>query len=297
MHVGNIKIVFLQRKEMQHNSFPRNIISYRVVFMKKFLSIILIFMAVVTTTQAQDNYPVYLVEDELPNGVEWLPEPPDTTSTQFVYDITQYMWGKSIRNTQRGVEATEHWVTSATEMAEFFSVPFGMTIPTFRLSVTKPKATFRRKRPYVRFNEPTSIPWDEERERNIGSYPSGHTIRGWGLALVLCEVNPDHQNDILKLGYEWGQSRVITGYHWQSDVNASRLMAAGVYARLHTCAEFMSDMAAAREEYQRLSEGQAAIMELRPTPSSSAQIYNINGVPASEKTNGIVIKNGEKVSQ
>ena len=281
--------------------------------MKKLSSIIIIFMVVITTTHAQDTYPIYFTADELPNGVEWLPEPPDTTSSQFVYDITQYMWGKSLRDTPRGEEATAHWVTSATEMAEFFTVPFGMnisengtpaifkliarSIPTFRLSVTKPKDTYGRKRPYVRFNEPTSIPWDEERERNTGSYPSGHTIRGWGLALVLCEVNPDHQNEILKLGYEWGQSRVITGYHWQSDVNASRLMAAGVFARLHTSEEFLSDMAAAREEYQRLSGGQAAIIELIPTPSTTAQTYNINGVPTSETTNGIVIKNGQKVIQ
>jgi len=282
--------------------------------MKKMFCIILIFMVTVATTHAQeDNYPPYFVADELPNGVEWLPEPPDTTSSQFVYDITQYMWGKSLRDTPRGVEATAHWVTSATEMAEFFSVPFGMSIseedtpaifklvarsiPTFRLSVTKPKETFARKRPYVPFNEPTSIPWDEERERNTGSYPSGHTIRGWGLALVLCELNPDHQDELLKLGYEWGQSRVIAGYHWQSDVNASRLMAAGVFARLHTSAEFLSDMAAAREKFRRLSGGQAAIIELSPNPSSSGQIYNINGVQASETTKGIVINSGQKVIQ
>ena len=283
-------------------------------FMKKFLSIVVIFMVAITTTHAQEvTYPVYFIADDLPNGVEWLPEPPDTTSSQFVYDITQYMWGKRLRDTPRGEVATAHWVTGATEMAEFFSVPFGMkiseegtpaifkliarSIPTFRLSVTKPKEAFGRKRPYVRFNEPTSIPWDEERERNTGSYPSGHTIRGWGLALVLCEVNPSNQNEILKLGYEWGQSRVITGYHWQSDVNASRLMAAGVYARLHTSEEFMNDMAAAREEFQRLSGGQAAIIELDPTPSKTAKTYNINGTPASETTNGIVIENGQKVIQ
>ena len=168
-----------------------------------------------------------------------------------------------------------------------------LAVPTFRLSVTRPKEVYSRKRPYVRFNEPTSIPWDEEREYNTGSYPSGHTIRGWGLALVLSELNPARQNELLKLGYEWGQSRVITGYHWQSDVNASRLMAAGVFARLHTSEEFMNDMAAAREEFKRLS-GQASIIELQPTPSSSAQIYNINGTPASETTNGVVIKDGKK---
>ena len=281
--------------------------------MKK-LFIFLVTILMTQTMKSQDvSIEPYFTSDELPDGVACLPEPPDTIGALFAHDIMQYMWGKTIRDTQRGKDAAAHWVTSAEEMAQFFSVPFGMTIsleetpaifklvsrviPTFRLSVTRPKEVYRRKRPYVRFNEPTSIPWDEERERNTGSYPSGHTIRGWGLALVLCEVNPSNQNEILKLGYEWGQSRVITGYHWQSDVNASRLMAAGVYARLHTSEEFMNDMAAAREEFQRLSGGQAAIIELDPTPSKTAKTYNINGTPASETTNGIVIENGQKVIQ
>ena len=73
------------------------------------------------------------------------------------------------------------------------------------------------------------------------------------MALLLCEINPAAQDEILKLGYEWGQSRVRSGYHWQSDVDASRLVAAAGYARLHTNAEFLADIAAARAEYARKS--------------------------------------------
>ncbi len=210
----------------------------------------------------------YFSAEELPNGILWLPSPPDSTSTQFVYDITQYVWGKSIRDTERGQQAIAHGAIQVADMAALFSEPFGLfisekttpaifrllnrAIPTFRLSVTEPKSVYMRKRPYVLFNEPTLIPADEEVLRDTGSYPSGHTIRGWGVALVLCEVNPSHQDAILKLGYEWGQSRVIAGYHWQSDVDASRMMAAAVFARLHTNADFLADMAAACAEYRRL---------------------------------------------
>lgn len=235
---------------------------------KQLLTVVVVLLAAICV-QAQVAIKPYFSESELPDGVAWLPDPPDTMSTRFVYDITQYMWGKTIRETPRGKEATSHWVTGVEGMAKFFSEPFGTTIsqeatpaifkllarsiPTFRLSVSRPKSVYHRKRPYVRYAEPTGIPWDEEREYNTGSYPSGHTIRGWGMALVLCEVNPDRQNDLLRLGYEWGQSRVIAGYHWQSDVDASRLMAAGVFARLHTSPEFMADMAAAQQEYQRIT--------------------------------------------
>ena len=36
-------------------------------------------------------------------------------------------------------------------------------------------------RPYVRYNEPTLIPKDEDLLRDNGSYPSGHSIRGWAM--------------------------------------------------------------------------------------------------------------------
>ena len=71
------------------------------------------------------------------------------------------------------------------------------------------------------------------------------------MALLLSEINPDAQNELFKLGYEWGQSRVIAGYHWQSDVDASRMLAAASYARLHACEEFLKDMADARKEFKK----------------------------------------------
>ena len=74
------------------------------------------------------------------------------------------------------------------------------------------------------------------------------------MALLLSEVNPAALDALMKLGYEWGQSRVILGYHWQSDVNASIALASACFARLHTSKDFQADMAAACEEYERLSK-------------------------------------------
>ena len=276
-----------------------------------FMIVFAILMAQTMKSQDVSTAP-YLTADDLPNAVAWLPEPPDTIGALFTHDIMQYMWGKSIRDTQRGKEAADHWVTSAEEMAKFYSVPFGMTlseeetpaifrlmsrvIPTFRLSVAKPKEVYGRKRPYVRFNEPTGIPWDEEREYNTGSYPSGHTIRGWGLALVLCEINPECQDDLLKLGYEWGQSRVIAGYHWQSDVDASRLLAAGVFARLHTCPEYLADLVAAQEEFKRLKGETDDINSVKivPHPAAQRHSYTVSGTPANDTYRGIIIEDGQK---
>ena len=74
------------------------------------------------------------------------------------------------------------------------------------------------------------------------------------MALLLSEINPDAQNELFKLGYEWGQSRVIVGFHWQSDVDASRMLAAACYARLHACQDFLDDLAAAKKEFQKLQK-------------------------------------------
>ena len=62
------------------------------------------------------------------------------------------------------------------------------------------------------------------------------------------------QNELLKLGYEWGESRIIIGYHWKSDVEAARALASAVYARLHASEEFLTDMAAARREFAKLTK-------------------------------------------
>lgn len=214
---------------------------------------------------AQNEQP-YLSADELPNAVYWLPAPPAPGSSQFMYDISQYYWGKEQRlDTARANKAIREAQYEVADMVRQFSAAFGMEISekttpaiyrvlnrgvlTIRLSATKPKSTYMRTRPYAYFNEPTLVPEEEDELRTNGSYPSGHTVRGWGMALLLCEINPNAQDELFILGYEWGQSRVIAGYHWQSDVDASRMLAAACYARLHTCQTFLDDMAAAKKEF------------------------------------------------
>ena len=260
-----------------------------------------------------DDEAMYFEIDDLPNAVKWLPAPPEPNSTQFAYDLTQYMWGKGERlNEERAQQAIENGVTDMVDMAKQFSVPFGMEISkektpcifnvlnrgmlTIRLCATKPKTAITRLRPYVRYQEPTLIPADEETLRENGSYPSGHSIRGWATALLLCEINPAAQDDILALGFQWGQSRVIAGYHWQSDIDAGRLLASAGYARLHTNEQFLADMAAARAEYARLAGQSTSVESVRAAnPTPSAAIYNLAGEQIGvEPYTGVYIQSGKK---
>ena len=206
----------------------------------------------------------YLEKKDLPNILSFLPAPPAEGSPVFEADKAIHHWAISLPEGERTRRAIREGTTNVDSMAVCFSDAFGRelsrettpltmhlldrSIRTFRLAATAPKKAYMRKRPFVYYNEGTRIPEDEDEERDTGSYPSGHTARGWGMALVLSQLNPERQDAIMSVGYEWGQSRVITNYHWQSDVDASRLMTSACFARLQACEQFRLDLAAALDE-------------------------------------------------
>ncbi len=208
----------------------------------------------------------YLKAKDLPNAMLFLPPPPQDSTADFERDVRLHEQAKALRNTARGKRAIAEATTNVDTMAALFSGAFGMelsqeatpktmhllrrSIRTFRLSASGPKKAYLRKRPYVYYHEHTLIPGHELAETMSGSYPSGHTVRGWGMALVLSQLRPERQDTLLHAGYEWGQSRVIAGYHWQSDIDAARLLASACFARLQADPEFMKDLAAARRELQ-----------------------------------------------
>lgn len=209
--------------------------------------------------------PKYFTPEEMPDPLKFLPPPPGWTSPLFAGDYAAYLWGKTVRPTERGDTAIKHAAYLFDEISETFADAFGMKVTkektpaihkvlfkgvvTAMHSYAQTKKTYGRARPFVRYGEGTPFPEDEKNLKDNGSYPSGHTVRGWCLGLLASEINPARQNELLKLGYEYGESRVIIGYHWKSDVEAARAVASAVYARLHTSEEFLADMAAARKEF------------------------------------------------
>ena len=90
---------------------------------------------------------------------------------------------------------------------------------------------------------------DEVELGKEGSYPSGHTMRGWTTALLLAEINPANADTIYARGWMYGESRVIVGAHWQSDVDATRVAASIGYSALHTSPAFREQMHKAQYEF------------------------------------------------
>lgn len=246
--------------------------------MKKLMIVAVMTMATVCA-QAQSDVEAYFTAKEMPDMLKWCPAPPDTVGAAFTYDIMQYMWGKQMRqDKERAAIAIRDAVYGLDCIIREFSEPFGMQISKEETpeiykvlrdgtatcdSICKlPKKYYMRRRPFMRMQEPTLYPQDEPALRKNGSYPSGHTILGWSSALLLSEINPDRADTILARGYMYGESRVIVGAHWQSDVDAGRLAASAAYARLHTSERFLKQMRLARLEY-RCKAGLATPSEVK----------------------------------
>ena len=171
---------------------------------------------------------IYFSEKEMPDMLQFLPAPPDTTSTGFANDIMQYMWGKTQRlDPERADIAIRDAVYGLETIINEFSEPFGLQISetetpeiyrllqnallTCECISTSPKQYYRRMRPYVRFKEPTLIPEQENRLKNDGSYPSAHAVLGWSAALLLMEINPEIQGR-LELKPKGWQGKLLSGY-------------------------------------------------------------------------------------
>lgn len=228
------------------------------------------FSAIVLSSFSQDmKVDTFLDLNDVASSLMLLPPPPQPGSILFLYDEARYKWGKSQRETPRGDQAVADACVEGDGVPNAFSEAFGIKISESTtpeiyklilrmredagdLATREAKEYYKRVRPFVFYHEMTCNPDQQQELSANGSYPSGHTAIGWATALVLAEINVDRQNEILKRGYEMGQSRVICGYHFQSDVDAARLVASAVVARLHANDEFMKQLKKAKKEFEAL---------------------------------------------
>ncbi len=114
------------------------------------------------------------------------------------------------------------------------------------------KNRYARQRPFVSDDTlPTCIE-PTTQLRASGSYPSGHAAFGWAWALLLAELVPSRADALLQRGRDYGDSRVVCGVHFPSDVDAGRVIAAAAIARLHAEPTFRRELEDARLELARV---------------------------------------------
>jgi acid phosphatase (class A) len=83
------------------------------------------------------------------------------------------------------------------------------------------------------------------------SYPSGHSLSGYLLALTLIQIVPEKRQQIFDRADEYVHNRLVCGVHYASDIEASRKLAYAIFGSLAISSRFQHDLAAAREETRR----------------------------------------------
>ncbi len=281
--------------------------------MKKMLLMAVTAISVTMSVNAQDDaLQPYFELDQLPQLINIMPPPPAFDSPEFANDVVRYGWGKQQRQDKERVElaiADAEW-DDHTKLYAQWKDAFGLEITETgtpeiwklmetSLATTDPmrkeiKAFYHRQRPFERFDD--SMPSHEEDNlRGEGSYPSGHSLRGWGISLLLAQIAPSRADEIFSRGWDYCNSRVIVGAHWQSDVDASRTAASIGFCALQGSEAFIAQMKKAQQEYQEKTGSAGMRTVVAPDNQSSARIYHIDGTAVDENANGIIIEEGKKI--
>ena len=206
----------------------------------------------------------YLNPEVLPDSLALIPPPPAEGSAALALDKEVSKKSLALRGTPRWDLAAEDAELMFPEAAGTFSCALGIpiteqetphlymllrrTLADAGLSTYTAKNHYQRKRPFMKNNEPTCTPDEEEHLMKDGSYPSGHTAIGWAWALILTEIAPERADTILARGRAFGESRNICNVHWHSDVVEGRFMGAAAVARLHADPAFRAEIEAAKNE-------------------------------------------------
>ena len=236
----------------------------------------------------------YIAESDIPDMIYILPAPPSLEDADFVDDQVQWEWGKSQRESFRGLMAMTRMGRTVSVMSDAMAWELSLStisdigtpalsrllsnaFRTGQIVAETAKQKFQRQRPFVQMGE---SPWYEDDLNNTdSSYPSVTTAAGWAVALVFAEMWPPLQDDILRLGFLFGEDRVISGSNYQSDVYSGYLCASAAIAQAHNYSAFKQDLIDAREEYRKL-KGLAASYD--PTADSAQPMgSNILNPPVS----------------
>lgn len=213
----------------------------------------------------------YLDSTSVASSLDMLEKYPEPGTAAFLLDEYVYFAAKLERDTPRGIEAVLDAkiggdtilsrfnealgapISQAT-LPELYNLLLSMKETAGTLATMHAKRHYQRIRPFVYYKESTMTPESEEALMKDGSYPSGHACMFWAISLVLQEVCPERQVDIMRRGYEGGRSRLIVGAHWYSDVVAGRLLASTIVARLHAHQDFIDQLEKAKTEFKKYKQ-------------------------------------------
>ncbi|MET0257610.1 MAG: phosphatase PAP2 family protein, partial [Methylobacterium sp.] len=208
----------------------------------------------------------YLTDAAAPDTLAILPPPPGGHSASEAADRAIFNITRAYAGTPRWELATNDVAEGAAALLEDFSCVLGQRLEPARVpnlitllersrldlvrAVRQPKRHYRRLRPFVGNELPICVARDPNLADSF-SYPSGHATQGWAYALIMASLLPEKATPFLVRGRLYGESRVICGVHWLSDVVAARTNASIVFAALMSDAGFRGDFDRARGELSK----------------------------------------------
>jgi len=203
----------------------------------------------------------------LPDGRIILPPPPAAHSAAQHEDDAVFQETRHLAGSARWRMALNDADLHPQHLLADFSCAAGVTLDANRLprlmaliahlqpaieqSVTDEKQYWKRKRPFVGNDLPICTD-DRAHLGDSPAYPSGHTTHGWIVASILAEIMPDRATEILHRGRVFGESRIVCGVHWKSDVQAGWINGGAMFAALQADSQFQADLLAARQEVAAL---------------------------------------------
>ena len=107
------------------------------------------------------------------------------------------------------------------------------------------KHHFLRSRPYE--IEPQLKPCIDDVRGDL-SYPSGHATYGYVIALVLADLVPERQAQLLARAQQFARQRMVCGVHFPSDLEAGRLGAEWLAKRFLASPDYQAASELARRE-------------------------------------------------
>ena len=216
----------------------------------------------------------YLAAEAVPNLAAILPAPPAGHSAAETADRAAFNATRAYQGTPRWALATADVAEGGAALLENFACVLGLRIEQARVpelmrllerarldiaqATRETKRRYRRLRPFVGNEAPICVARSPELADSF-SYPSGHATQGWAYGLIMASLLPEKATAFLLRSRIYGESRVVCGVHWLSDVEAARTGASAVVAVLSADPGFRADLERARAELKRvLAAGGAA---------------------------------------
>ncbi|MCJ2084351.1 acid phosphatase [Methylobacterium sp. J-090] len=224
-------------------------------------------VATTPVTPAKVARQPYLSDTAAPDLVAILPAPPRGQSAAETADKAAFTATRSLKGSPRWDLATTDVADGASAILDDFACVIGQRIDQARapalmtllersrLDIARatraPKEHYRRIRPFVGNDAEICVVRSAE-IANAFSFPSSHATQGWTYASIMAALIPEKATQFFLRARSYGESRVVCGLHWMSDIQAGRTTGSVVFAALQGDAGFRTDLERARTEVAKL---------------------------------------------